>query len=87
MAVPRGSKPNKNGKKVYSQTANAIRKRQKLGLGEFAGIDAAAVDGPSPPVSVEAPPELAAAPGGFPTEPIGVTTTATIVAPTGTGSS
>ena len=81
MAVPPGSKPNKNGRKVYSQTANAIRKRQQLGLGEFAEDNAAAVDPPPAPISSESPPEPATAPGEFSTEAIGVTTTATIIPP------
>mgnify|MGYP003146077258 CR=1 FL=1 len=73
-----------NGRKVYSQTANAIRKRQQLGLGEFAEGYAAAVDTPPPPISSETPPEAGsqdAAPGEFSTEAIGVTTTATIIPP------
>jgi len=80
MAIPRGSKPNKNGRKVYSMTANAIRKREKLGLGEFAEDNAAAVDTPTP-ISLETPPEPASSPGEFSTEAIGVTTTATIIPP------
>ena len=77
MAIPRGSKPNKNGRKVYSQTANAIKKRRQLGLGEFA--DAAAADITSSPPPAETSPGSVSAPGEFSNEPIGVTSTATIV--------
>ena len=78
MALPSGSKPNKNGRKVYSQTANAIRKRKQLGLGEFA--EGAVADTPSP-ITVEAPPESVSAPGVLSTEPIGVVTTVTVPEP------
>ena len=78
MAVPRGSKPDINGRKVYSQTANAIRKRKQLGLGEFA--DVAAADTP-PPITVETPPGSVSAPGELSTENIGVVTTVTIPEP------
>ncbi|SVC36647.1 uncharacterized protein METZ01_LOCUS289501, partial [marine metagenome] len=80
MAVPRGSKPNQNGRKVYSQTANAIKKRKQLGLGEFA--DAAAADIPASTPAVETPPESVSAttaPGGFSNEAIGVTSTVTVL--------
>jgi hypothetical protein len=77
MAVPSGSKPNKNGRKVYSQTANAIRKRKQLGLGEFA--DAAAADIPASTPAVETPLESVSAPGGFSNEAIGVTSTVTVL--------
>jgi hypothetical protein len=79
MAVPRGSKPSVNGRKVYSQTANAIRKRQQLGLGEFA--DAAAAADTPPPITVETPPEPLLPPGELSTEPIGVVTTVTVPEP------
>ena len=75
MAIPRGSKPDVNGRKVYSQTANAIRKRKLLGLGEFA--DTAAADTP-PPITVETPPESVSAPGELSTESIGVVTTVVV---------
>ena len=78
MAIPRGSKPDLNGRKVYSQTANAIRKRKQLGLGEFA--DAAAADTPQP-FTVEAPQESVSAPGELSTESIGVVTTVTVPEP------
>ena len=78
MAIPRGSKPDVNGRKVYSQTANAIRKRKLLGLGEFA--DTAAADTP-PPITVETPPESVSAPGELSTEAIGVVTTVTVPQP------
>jgi hypothetical protein len=80
MALPSGSKPNKNGRKVYSQTANAIRKRKQLGLGEFA--EAAAADIPAPTPAVEIHPESVSAttaPGGFSNEDIGVTSTVTVL--------
>lgn len=78
MAVPRGSKPDVNGRKVYSQTANAIRKRKQQGLGEFA--DAAAVDAPQPH-TVDAPPEFVSPQGELSTEAIGVVTTVTVPEP------
>ena len=78
MAVPRGSKPDLNGRKVYSQTANAIRKRKQLGLGEFA--DAAAADTPQP-LTVEAPQESVSSSGELSTEAIGVVTTVTVPEP------
>ena len=78
MALPSGSKPNKNGRKVYSQTANAIRKRKQLGLGEFA--DGAAADTPQP-ISLETPLEPVSTPGELSTEAIGVVTTATVLEP------
>ena len=80
MAVHRGSQPNKNGRKVYSQTANAIRKRQELGLGEFAENYVAAAD-TTTPLLAETPPESVSSPGEFSTEHIGVATTATIIVP------
>ena len=78
MAVPSGSKPNINGRKVYSQTANAIRKRKQLGLGEFS--DGAVADTP-PPITEETPPEPVSAPGELSTEAIGVVTTVTVPEP------
>jgi len=81
MALPSGSKPNKNGRKVYSQTANAIRKRKQLGLGEFA--DAAAADIPASTPAVETPPESVSASGEFSNEAIGVTSTATLLSSSG----
>jgi len=78
MAIPRGSKPDVNGRKVYSQTANAIRKRKLLGLGEFA--DTAAADTP-PPITMETPLESVSAPGELSTETIGVVTTVTVPEP------
>ena len=71
-----GSKPNKNGRKIYSQTAGAIRQRKLKGLGEFAE-DAAAVDTIQPPL-VETPPESVSSPGELSTESIGVVTTVTV---------
>jgi len=79
MAIPSGSKPNVNGRKVYSQTANAIRKRKLLGLGEFA--DAAAAADTPPPITMEAPPESISASGELSTEAIGVVTTVTVPEP------
>ena len=81
MAVAAGAKKNKNGRRVYSQTANAIRKRQEAGSGEFAEDYVAAAEITQPPAQ-ETPPEAISSPGGFSTETIGVTTTATIAAPT-----
>ena len=80
MALPKGSHPNKNGKRVYSQSARAVKHRQENKIGEFAEDHAAAAETTQPPAQ-ETPPELISSPGGFSTEAIGVTTTATIVAP------
>jgi len=80
MAVAAGAKKNKNGRRVYSQTANAIRKRQEAGSGEFAEDYAAAVETTQPPAS-ENPQELPIPSGEFSTETIGVTTTAAIITP------
>ncbi len=80
MAVPGGAKKNKNGRRVYSQTANAIRKRKRDGTGEFADNSAAAADALPPPAQ-ETPPEPFISPGEFSDETIGVTTTATIIGP------
>jgi hypothetical protein len=76
MALPRGSKPAKNGKRVYSQSARAVRYRQEMGVGEFAETAAADIISPTPPM--ETPPESVSAPGEFSTEPIGVTSTVTV---------
>ena len=80
MAVPRGSKPDINGRKVYSQTANAIRKRKQLGLGEFA--ESAPAD--TPPITVETPPESVSTSGELSTESIGVVTTVAVPEPVAT---
>ena len=79
MALPKGSHPNKNGRRVYSQSARAIKYRQEMGVGEFAE-DNAAAETTQPPAQ-ETPRELPISPGEFSTEAIGVTTTATIAAP------
>jgi hypothetical protein len=75
-----GSKPNKNGRKIYSQTAGAIRQRKLKGLGEFAE-DSAAAEEPLQPVLVETPPEPISSPGELSTESIGVVTTVTVPEP------
>ena len=80
MALPKGSHPNKNGKRVYSQSARAVKYRQENKKGEFAEDHAAAAETTQPPAQ-ETPPESISSPGGFSTEAIGVTTTATIAAP------
>jgi len=80
MALPRGSQPNKNGRRVYSQSARAVKHRQENKIGEFAEDKAAAVETTQPPAH-ETPQESPISPGGFSTEAIGVTTTATIAAP------
>lgn len=80
MAVPAGAKKSKNGRRVYSQTANAIKKRKANKTGEFAPEIAAAAE-MLPPPAPEAPPEAFISPGEFSTEEIGVTTTATMVPP------
>jgi hypothetical protein len=80
MALPKGSHPNKNGRRVYSQSARAIKHRQENKIGEFAEDNAAAAETTQPPAQ-ETPPELISSPGEFSTETIGVTTTATIAAP------
>jgi len=76
MALPPGTKKAKNGKKVYSQSARAVKYRQEMGTGEFAE-DAAAADVLQPPL-VETPPEQVSPPGELSTESIGVVTTVTI---------
>ena len=78
MALPAGQKKSKNGKRVYSQSARAVKYRQEMGVGEFAP-DAAAET--LPPPAQETPPEVFISPGGFSEETIGVTTTATILTP------
>jgi hypothetical protein len=73
-----GSKPNKNGRKIYSQTAGAIRQRRLKGLGEFA--EGAAAE-PLQPALVETPQEPISSPGELSTESIGVVTTVTVPEP------
>ena len=73
-----GSKPNKNGRKIYSQTAGAIRQRKLKGLGEFA--EGAAAE-PLQPALVETPQEPISSPGELSTESIGVVTTVTVPEP------
>ena len=80
MALPKGSHPNKNGRRVYSQSARAVKHRQENKIGEFAEDHAAAAETTQPPAQ-ETPPESISSPGGYSTEAIGVTTTATIAAP------
>ena len=80
MAIPRGRKEDKNGRRQYSQSARAVKYRQEMGVGEFAEDNAAAVETTQPP-ALETPPELISSPGEYSTEAIGVTTTATIAAP------
>jgi len=75
MAVPSGPLKRDHGRRVYSQTANAIRLRKLKGLGEFA--DAAAADTPQP-LTVEAPQESVSSSGELSTEAIGVVTTVTV---------
>jgi hypothetical protein len=70
-----GSKRNKNGRKIYSQTASAIRQRKLKGLGEFA--EGAAAE-PLQPALVETPQEPISSPGEVSTESIGVVTTVTV---------
>jgi hypothetical protein len=72
MAEPAGPRKSKNGKKVYSMTANAIRQRKLYGLGEFAPDAVAEVSQPTPVVT---PPGPISSPEGFSNEPIGVVTT------------
>ena len=79
MAVPSGPKKKDHGRRVYSQTANAIRLRKLKGLGEFA--ETAAADNLQTPITVEAPQELVSTPGELSTEAIGVATTVTIPEP------
>ena len=76
MALTPGSKKSKNGKKVYSQSARAVKWREENKVGEFAD-DAAPVETLQPPLA-ETPPESVSAPGEFSTESIGVVTTVAI---------
>ena len=62
MAEPAGPRKSKNGKKVYSMTANAIRQRKLYGLGEFAPDAVAEV---SQPIPIVDPPGADLLPGGF----------------------
>jgi len=78
MAVQSGPKKRDHGRRVYSQTANAIRLRKLKGLGEFA--ETAAADTPQP-LTVETPPEFNSSPGELSTETIGVVTTVTVPEP------
>jgi hypothetical protein len=78
MALPPGIKKSKNGKKVYSQSARAVKYRKEQGTGEFA--ENAAADTPQP-LSVDAPPEFVSPQGELSTEAIGVVTTVTVPEP------
>jgi len=78
MALPQGRLQPKNGRKVYSQSARAVRYRKEMGVGEFA--EEAAAD-TSPPISVETPPEVVSSPEGLSTESIGVATTVRVPEP------
>ena len=80
MALPKGSHPNKNGRRVYSQSARAVKHRQENKIGEFSDDYAAAAETTQPPAS-ENPQELPIPSGEFSTETIGVTTTAAIITP------
>ena len=73
MALPPGMKKSKNGKKVYSQSARAVKWREEQKVGEFAD-DAAAAETLQPAL-VETPPEPFSSPGELSTESIGVVTT------------
>ena len=77
MAIPRGRKEDKNGRRQYSQSARAVKYRQEMGVGEFAE-DYAAAETTQPP-ALEFPPDPIS-PEGYSNETIGVTTTATIAA-------
>ena len=77
MALPQGRLQPKNGRKVYSQSARAVKYRKEMGVGEFAE-DAAADT--SPPLTVETPPE-SIPPEGLSTESIGVVTTVRVPEP------
>jgi len=74
MAVPSGPLKRDHGRRVYSQTANAIRLRKLKGLGEFAEDVAA----DTPPITLETPPESVSASGELSNEAIGVVTTVTV---------
>ena len=76
MALPPGLKKTKNGKKVYSQSARAVKYRKEMGTGEFA--EGAAVDNLQPAL-VETPPEPISSPGELSTESIGVVSAVTIL--------
>ena len=78
MALPQGRLQPKNGRKVYSQSARAVKYRKEMGVGEFA--EAAAAD-TSPPIIVETPPEAVSSPEGLSTESIGVATTVRVPEP------
>ena len=78
MAVPSGPRKKDHGRRVYSQTANAIRLRKLKGLGEFA--EDAAADNLQTPITVEAPLESVSSQGELSTESIGVATTVTVPA-------
>jgi len=78
MALPQGRLQPKNGRKVYSQSARAVKYRKEMGVGEFAE-DAAADT--SPPLTVETPPESLTSPEGLSTESIGVATTVRVPEP------
>ena len=78
MALPQGRLQPKNGRKVYSQSARAVKYRKEMGVGEFAE-DAAADT--SPPITVETPPEAVSSPEGLSTESIGVATTVRVPEP------
>jgi hypothetical protein len=78
MALPPGLKKTKNGKKVYSQSARAVKYRKEQGTGEFA--EGAAAE-PLQPALVETPPEPISSPGELSTESIGVVTTVTVPEP------
>jgi hypothetical protein len=78
MALQSGPKKRDHGRRVYSQTANAIRLRKLKGLGEFA--EGAAADTPQPH-TVVAPQERVTSPGELSTEVIGVVTTVTVPEP------
>jgi hypothetical protein len=77
MALPPGMKKSKNGKKVYSQSARAVKYRKEQGTGEFE--DAAAAETPHTPSLP--PPEPVSSPGELSTESIGVVTTVTVPEP------
>jgi len=78
MAIPSGPMKRDHGRRVYSQTANAIRLRKLKGLGEFA--EDAAADNLQTPITVETPQESVSSPGELSTESIGVATTVTVPA-------
>ena len=78
MALPQGRLQPKNGRKVYSQSARAVKYRKEMGVGEFAE-DAAADT--SPPLTVETPPEAVSSPEALSTESIGVATTVRVPEP------